>query len=80
MQNLDSLIFPENYFARFREYLSEGKGQEYAWTRTESDLFDATGARRYKSLDTFRHGLGREQQLVRSATIVLSRPIRRKKT
>lgn len=66
-----SLVMPQNYFDRYRQLLGEGVGSESAFWKVETELFEATGFRKYLNMDSFRHALSREKQLVQSPRVSL---------
>ena len=58
-----SLIFPENYFARWRELLpAHGFSGKMAWEAVETELYTETGLARYTSYESFRVGKARERK------------------
>ncbi len=67
------LILPENYFARYREFLGEGMKQREAWVAVEGELMAEIGFYRFSCIDGLRRGLATESLLIQSKRLTLSR-------
>lgn len=50
------------YFDRYRVHLAGSIGGRQAWIKTEAELEEAFGLRRFVDYDSFRKGLGRERK------------------
>ena len=69
----DSLILPENYFARYRHFIGIGLKQVAAWQAVEAELMEEIGLYRFSCIDSLRNGLATESNIIHSKRLTLSR-------
>lgn len=64
------LLTSAGYFARYRQNMQQADSCRLAWVRTEGELLEAFGLRRFQDFQTFKNALTWERRRVKSRRVM----------